>query len=215
LPPQHAAKDKVYPTLWQSLIQWIVSQQDLMPGQKIAIRSDRATFLTGDQASATVLVSSPEEFQSPSGQPDFEVLLEGPGLELPRRVTPSASGTSDEIFRVLFGTLEIGYYTASVVRGNADEVFAETAIEVRDPWFESLELDARPDVMRRVAEISGGAALGAEEVTDLAERFARRVAESRQQKETRTTLWDRPLVLLTVLSAWLCCWIVRRRSGLV
>ena len=215
LPPEHAAKDKIYPTLWQSMIEWIVSQQDLMPGQKIGIRSDRATFLTGDQATATVLVSSPQDFQKPGGQPDFEVLLQGPGLKLPRRITPSPIAGSGELFRADFGTLDIGYYTASVVRGASDEMLAETAIEVRDPWFERLELDARPEVMRRVAEISGGAVLQPNQVGDLCQRFRERLTANRQQQEIRTTLWDRPLVLLTVLSAWLCCWIVRRRSGLV
>jgi hypothetical protein len=215
LPPEHAAKDKIYPTLWQSMIQWIVSQQDLMPGQKVGIRSDRATFLTGDQATATVLVRSAQEFQKPGGQPDFEVLLQGPALKLPRRITPSPIAAGGELFRADFGTLDIGYYTASVVQGSSDKVLAETAIEVRDPWFERLELDARPDVMRRVADISGGRCLRPEQVTDLAEQFRERLAEGRQQQEIRTTLWDRPLVLVTVLSAWLCCWIVRRRSGLV
>jgi hypothetical protein len=215
LPPQHAAKDKIYPALWQSMIQWIVSQQDLMPGQKVAIRSDRATFLTGDRATATVLVSSDSEFRNSTGETGLEVLLEGPGLRLPRRVTPGATGSGEGLFRADFGTLDVGYYTASVVGGDKDKVLAETAVEVRDTWFERLELDARPDVMRRVAQISGGETLDIAKVGDLAERFRQRVAEGRQQKEVRTTMWDRPIVLLTILSAWLCCWIVRRRSGLV
>ncbi len=215
LPPEHAAKDKIYPTLWQSMIQWIVSQQDLMSGQKVGIRSDRATFLTGDQASATLLVRSPQEFQKPNGQLDFEVLLQGPGLRLPRRITPAPIAASGELFRADFGTLDIGYYTAAVVRGAGDDVLAETAIEVRDPWFEQLELDAQPEVMRRVAEISGGTALQPDQVSNLPERFRQRLADGRQQQEIRTTMWDRPFVLVTVLSAWLCCWIVRRRSGLV
>ncbi len=215
LPPQHAAKDKIYPTLWQSLIQWIVSQQDLMPGQKVGIRSDRATFLTGDRATATVLVSSPEEFQKPSGELDLGVLLEGPGLPLPRRVAPSASGGDLGLFRADFGTLGVGYYTASVVRGDSDEVLAETALEVRDPWFERLELDARPDLMRRIADISGGEPLSPDDVSGLCERFQERLSAGRQEIVTRSTLWDRPLVLVIVLSAWLTTWIVRRRSGLV
>jgi len=53
LAPQYADKEKLYATLWQSLVQWIVSQQDLMPGQNVAIRPDRATFLAGDKVTAT------------------------------------------------------------------------------------------------------------------------------------------------------------------
>jgi hypothetical protein len=150
-----------------------------------------------------------------SNQNGLEVLLEGPGLRLPKRLAPAATGSGDGLFRADFGTLDVGYYTASVVAGNNDKVLAETAIEVRDPWFERLELDSRPDMMRRVAETSGGHVVDPSKVGDLADEFRRRVTEGRQTKETRTTLWDRPAVLLTILSAWLCCWIVRRRSGLV
>ena len=94
-------------------------------------------------------------------------------MPLPRRVTPSPTGSGGELFRADFGTLDVGYYTASVVRGAGDKVLAETAIEVRDPWFERLELDARPDVMRRVAEISGGQALEPRSSGDLAEAISR------------------------------------------
>lgn len=215
LPPQHAVKDKVYPALWQSLIQWLVSQQELPSGQKVGIRSDRATFLTGDQVSATVLVRTPEEFRDKSGELALEVLLEGPDMPVPKRFTPTPSGTDGELFRVDFGTLGVGYYTASVVRGERDEKLAETALEIRDPWFESLELEARPDVMRRIAEISGGKVLEPKQVATIVQEFQQRLEANRPQQVKRTTLWDRPMVLLAVLSAWLGSWIVRRRSGLV
>ncbi len=55
-------EDKIYSTLWQSMVQWIISQQDLMPGQEIAIRPDRATFLSGDRATASVLIREPEKW---------------------------------------------------------------------------------------------------------------------------------------------------------
>jgi hypothetical protein len=215
LPPQHAAKDKIYPALWQSLIQWLVSQQELPSGQQVGIRSDRATFLTGDQVSATVLVRTPEQFRGASGELALEVLLEGPDMPLPKRLSATPSGTDGELYRVDFGTLDVGYYTASVVQSPRDEVLAETALEVRDPWFESLELEARPDIMRRIAEISGGKVLEPEQVSTLVQDYQQRLETSRPQQVERTTVWDRPLVLLAVLSAWLGSWIFRRRSGLV
>lgn len=215
LPPQHANKDKIYPALWQSMIQWVVSQQDLMPGQQVAIRSDRASFFAGDRATASILVEDPSAVRNDRGALDLAVLLQPVDGGLPKRVTPAASGLEEDYFRVDFGELDVGYYTASVVRGEADEVLAETAIEVRDPWFENLEVDARPDLMRRVARTSGGELLAPNEVAGLVERHRERLEETRVDKTIRTTLWDRPWVLSLILGGWVVTWIVRRRSGLI
>jgi hypothetical protein len=69
--------------------------------------------------------------------------------------------------------------------------------------------------MRRIAEISGGKVLQPEQIATLVQEFQQRLEANRPQQVERTTLWDRPLVLLAVLTAWLGSWIVRRRSGLV
>ena len=64
----------------------------------------------------------------------------------------------------MFPYCDVGYFTATVVQGDREEVLADTAIEVRDPWFEKLEADARPDLMRRISQISGGEALRLDQV---------------------------------------------------
>ncbi len=214
LPPQHAARDIIYPALWQSLIQWIISQQDLMPGQNVAIRSDRVSFITGDAVSATVLLDSAETLDAGDPTQQLNVLLDGPGLEISRRFSLVPSGMESHLYRVDFGSLPVGSYTATVVRGDADEPLAKTVLDVRDPWYEQLALDARPDLMRRLAEESGGAVLEPSEVEQVVARFQERIQQRRPAESRRVTLWDRPLVMLATLGAWMTTWIVRRRQGL-
>ncbi len=211
LSPEHASKDKIYPTLWQSMIQWIISQQDMLPGQDISIRPDRATYLAGDRASASVTLKNPASWAIE----DLSVLLQTAEFELPKRLTLTASGVDNGLFRVDLGALEVGYYSLKVVRGVSDEILAAGAFEVRDPWFESLEVDARPDVMRQVSRLSGGEVVDPRDVAQLAERFAQQIRSQQKHEETRTTMWDRPWVLLIVLGSWITSWIVRRRSGIV
>ncbi len=60
LPPQHAEKDKIYPTLLA-----IDGPMDHFPARydartRSAIRADRATFLSGDRTSASVTVRNPK-----------------------------------------------------------------------------------------------------------------------------------------------------------
>lgn len=215
LPPQHAARDTVYPALWQSMIQWVISQQDLLPGRDVAIRSDRGSFLTGENATATVLVESARKYRTTDGVLDLNVLIEGPGLQVAQRRPLVPSGLDENLFAVDFGPLSVGHYTARVVTGAQDTAVAETVLEIRDPWFEQLALDARPDLMRRVAQASGGTVLSADQVGGVVERFRQRLDERRPPQEIRTTMWDRPVVLITTMSAWLTAWIVRRRMGVV
>lgn len=215
LPPQHAEKDKIYPTLWQSMIQWIVSQQDVMPGQEVAVRSDRANFLSGDRASASVTVRNPAKWLSADGRLELGVTLQAADAELPKRFSLIATGTESGLYRVDFGALDVGYYSVKVVTGEKEELLAATAFEVRDPWFESLEVDARPDIMRQVARLSGGEILQPEDIPKLVARFAERLKQEQKREEVRTTMWDKPYVLLLILVGWIGTWIVRRQNGVV
>src|SRR5262249_23091814 len=41
LPPMQQQNDEVYRSLWHSLLRWLVSSADLLPNQKLALRSDK------------------------------------------------------------------------------------------------------------------------------------------------------------------------------
>lgn len=215
LPPQHASKDKIYPTLWQSLVQWIISQQDMMPGQEVAIRPDRATFLSGDRASCSITLRNPIKWNADSNDSSLSILMQSPGSDLPKRFSITPSGIESSLFRSDLGALEVGYYAIKVVHGTQDEVLAATAFEVRDPWFESLEVDARPDVMRQIARLSGGEVLQPDQVSELVGRFEEKIQKQQKQEEIRTSMWDHPMVLVAILLGWISTWVVRRQSGLV
>ncbi len=214
LAPQYSDKERIYATLWQSLVQWIISQQDLMPGQNVAMRPDRATFLTGDQVTATLLVRDRERFLNANGKLNLAVLLYRDENSLPKRVVPIPT-EQPEMFRLELGVLDVGYFTATVVSGDKEAVLADTAVEVRDPWFEKLEADARPDLMKRIAMISGGEALRLDQVGTIVDRFEQRLYQNRPPQIIRTSVWDRPIVMLAILGAWITSWIVRRRSGAI
>jgi hypothetical protein len=213
LAPQYADKERIYATLWQSLVQWIISQQELMPGQLVSIRPDRATFLTGDKATATLLVRDPNAFMDANGTMNLAVLLYREDSALPKRYSPIPIADQKNMYRIDFGSVDVGYFAAQVVGGDDEKVLAETAIEVRDPWFEKLEADARPDLMRRIATISGGESLRLDQVSSVVDRFEQRLLEKRPPQIIRTTVWDRPLVMLSILGVWVTSWIIRRRSG--
>jgi hypothetical protein len=87
--------------------------------------------------------------------------------------------------------------------------------DVRVLGQEQLDVQARPDLMARLAADSGGAVLGANPAEDVASKFKEHMARTRPPRYERTTAWDRPWVLLAVFAVWCLAWAVRRSGGLV
>ena len=50
LPPTYAEHHEVYAALWQSLLRWLVSGAGLLPGQKLALRTDKVIFRADEPA---------------------------------------------------------------------------------------------------------------------------------------------------------------------
>lgn len=223
LPPQNADRDTVYPSLWQGLIQWIVARQDLLPGQQVALRPDRSMFLGGEPITGTMIVRD-----ASIAPPPLELFREGERL---KQVQPVASGTDPGMFRFDFGVHESGFFeirtkpTAEVdekpltprTREDSSEanLSATTICEVRDFWLETLDVDARPDLMYQLAVKSGGRTVEAAEARSLLDEYHKKLQASRPEQFKRTTLWDRPWVLLTILGVWLSSWLLRRLCGLI
>lgn len=224
LPPQNADRDTIYPSLWQGLIQWIVARQDLLPGQQVALRPDRSMFLGGEEITGTMIVRD-----ASISPPALELFREGQKV---KQVQPVASGTDPGIYRFDFGVHESGFFemrtvpVTSKVEGassgdrqpaiiDGSELFASTICEVRDFWLETLDVDARPDLMYQLAIKSGGKVTDPSAAREVLDEYYAKLQAARPEQYRRTPLWDRPWVLLTILGIWLCSWWVRRTCGLI
>jgi hypothetical protein len=224
LPPQNADRDTVYPSLWQGLIQWIVARQDLLPGQQVALRPDRSMFLGGEEITGTMIVR-----EASITPPSLELYREG---EKVKQVQPVASGTDPGVYRFNFGVQESGFFEVRTMlvkseagntptdgeqqlSSNDSEMFASTICEVRDFWLETLDVDARPDLMYQLAVKSGGRVVESTDARGVLDEYHAKLQAARPEQFKRTPLWDRPWVLLTILGIWLCSWWIRRTCGLI
>ncbi len=89
------------------------------------------------------------------------------------------------------------------------------AFDVRGNLAERLDVRAQPQVMKLIAQESGGATLESDDAHLLAQHFDQHLGRTRPQRTTRTLAWDRWWVLLGAFVIWGAAWSVRRRSGLV
>ena len=131
-------------------------------------------------------------------------------------------GQDPGVYRLDFGELPPGHYSAvpvatlTGIEGEADDLSSlKTAFDVRQRWVEKLELDARSDLMTRIAETSGGVVLENTDPQEFASKFQEHLTRSRPPEYRRVAMWDRWWVLGAILLLWSATWMVRRRSGLI
>ena len=222
--PEYSEQEKVYSTLWRSLLRWLVSRAGLMPGQNVSLQPDRVSFDSGDVATATMLVRQTGASQVPKvrvqsvGSNDFNQDFQARPV-----------GADPGVYRLDFGKLPPGQYSAAPIatlsgsEGGSGAVVGEgktieslkTAFAVRERWVEKLEVDARSDLMKRIAESSGGAVLENTNPEEFSIKFQEHLARSRPPQFRRVAMWDRWWVMGAILLLWATTWIVRRRSGLI
>jgi hypothetical protein len=207
LPAEQQQAADVYRDLWHGLLRWLVSSTDLLPGQKLALRSDKIVFSTREPATATLLLRD-----EAGGAAAPAVELTGAGVEKPRPVVPVPMGDEPGTFRLVFGKLPEGHYQARVGGGDPG---GSTAFDVRSPSDEQLDVKARPDLMARIAVDSGGAVLDGDSPRAIVRQFREHVHQHRPQRVRRLSAWDRWWVLVGVFAVWGSAWGLRRASGLV
>lgn len=93
---------------------------------------------------------------------------------------------------------------------------SEHVSAIRGRPYEKIDVAARPELMRRIPEISGGIALDPSEVAErIGELFFKtHLSESQPERVRRYPAWARWWVLVGILALWTTAWTVRRFSGL-
>ena len=213
LSPQYQQHDQVYASMWQSLLRWLISSVGLVPGRDLVLRTDKVTYASGESVSASLLRR--EDSAAPK---TLEVELAGEDGGSSAKYPAVPLGDEPGVYRVPFGTLPEGRYRASVVfpeGQKADNSTTTVAFDVRANMAEQLDVQARPDLMARIAEQTGGAVLAHGESASLAQEFREHLARSRPERVQRITAWDRWWILTGVLVVWSTAWGLRRSAGLV
>lgn len=207
LPPEHQDLDATYTYLWQSLIRWLVSSAGLTPGQDMLLRTDKITWTAGEPVSAVLLVREETRQQE---LPQVE--LAGPDGSR-ESATPVPLGDEPGVYRVPFGRLAEGQYEARIA--GRQDAGSMAAFDVRRSYAEQLDVRARPDLMARIAQESGGEVIDAGSPLGVAEQFREHLARSRPERVRRLTAWDHWWVLMGVFAVWGTAWGLRRSAGLI
>jgi hypothetical protein len=210
LAPQYQDQDAVYGSLWHGLVRWLSGGQGLSPGQRYNLRGDKVRFGGDEPVTATLLA------REDAGRSQLPlVALTTDGSSEIKRYSPAALGRESGVFRVNFGVLPEGHYRAALESTVVGDAATQIAFDVRRYDQESLDLQARPDLLARVAADSGGAVLGENSAADVSRQFEQHLAQLMPPRVERSSAWDRWWLLCLVIVWWTISWAVRRSGGLV
>lgn len=208
LPPRFRDRQSTYGTLWQSMLRWLASGTGAMPGRSLSLRADKVLFDVDEPATGTLFGTAdapPSILLRRADQPDAAAT----------RLTPTLSSTG--VSSITFGRLAPGSYLAEIDAGTTKDAGTTIAFEVRRFGRELLDLEPRDDLLRRIAMLSGGDVLPADEPIETALR--RRLDERPRQRTAASgedvPAWDRPWILMLLVGTWSLEWWLRRHSGLM
>lgn len=198
--------DRVYAKFWGQMIRWIVYGSDFLPGQDISFNLDRVSYQPGE---AVTLAVQTKLIDSDAYRP--RIVVKGPGGD-PVELRPAAAGNN--LYTAVFAPEREGEYEA-VLHNNIGAPQTDTArFVVYSDSIETRHVAANPDLMRQIAELTGGRVLRPEEWTTLPRESASRAMDM-AHKAKPVDVWDGYSLFGLVVGLLALEWLIRRRAGLL
>lgn len=207
LPPTLAEYEGVFDAFWSNAVRYLAAGGEFRPGEDVTLQLGRSIVQAGDPLTIDVVLRHvpPEDFAP-------VVTLTGPDGET-RQVEPTLRSGMRNRLRATVHPEQVGVWRASLsVEEPLRPTQQERPFSVYRVDYERLRSEARPTVLRDLAEHTGGLFFDATERVDLARQLDRRLT-SQQTPPSVSQAWDSGW-LLALLVMWLGLeWVARRRAG--
>jgi hypothetical protein len=193
-----------YGRFWISLLQWLLSGNQFLPGADVSLTSARRYY------------SSEQPMQFLLATRNLDRSIYAPKLIITSgdrtvEVDPRPRGES---FVAEAGPFPAGTYQVKLRNNVGQPPELTQTVEVLSSSVEKRELGADPEIMRQLAEISGGKVLRESDVARLPE-VVRQWETARQLTHRQQTAWDKWWMLAGMLGMLGTEWWLRRREGLL
>lgn len=208
LSPEHQELAGFYDAFWSNLVRWLVMGSDFPPGQQVTLGLSRTSARLGDPLVVDVALKRrhdhPSEMQLHIREPSGNVR----SLQLSKKLG------HDLRYRAEFETQQQGIHVVTLEAPGFEPVTQQRKLNVYDIDMERLEASANPQVMRLLAEQSGGQTINPDHPEQLIDLLHQKRMAFQYPPET-VYVWDRGAFLF-LLVAWAGMeWILRRLTGLL
>ncbi len=208
MPPDLSEYDDIYIRFWSQMIRWLIFDSDFLPGQEISFRTGQYAYNLGERTLLTVLTQfvDDQDFQP-------EVTIHAPDgsttvIALPRN--PNSPGT----YSAHYLPTQEGEYEA-VMRSTVGE--PREAAERFTVYADSVEnrfVAADPDLLGRIASVTGGETLALNELSGLPGKVSAFEQLARDDVKP-VDAWDTLAVFVILMALFGVEWLARRQTGLV
>ncbi len=204
-PASLAEHESVYALFWSRAIRWLTAGGEFLPGQDWSLQLSHLAAEPGDSVGVTAASRYPVHGVAP------RLTVRGPdGVERPVPLTRSAPGSLAHHGAIV--PKQSGVYAVTLQLPGDEGTTLTARLAAYDRSVELLDTSARPEVLKALAEGSGGACLDVDD--------ADAVAAFLQDGEAAVAVPDRfeydlhrPLVLVVIVGALGVEWLCRRRMG--
>lgn len=196
--------EQAYRRFWVSILQWLLSGSQFLPGADVSLASARRYY--NSEQPMQFLIGT-RNLDRASYMP--KLVIEGGGQTV--EVGPRPRG---EAFVAEAGPFPPGQYRVTLRNNTGRPAEISQSVEVVNASVENRELSADPELMRRLAQVSGGGVVSATDVPRMGE-VVKRWEAARQLAHRQRPLWDRGWVLAALVGLLGAEWWLRRREGLL
>jgi hypothetical protein len=196
--------EQAYQRFWVSLLQWLLSGSQFLPGADVALTSARR-YYSSEQPMQFLIAT--RNLDRAIYQP--KLVVEGGGRKV--EVEPRARG---EAFVAEAGPFAPGTYRVTLRNNVGKPGELSQSVEVVSASVEQRDLSADPTAMRKLAETSGGAVLTASDIARMPE-VVQRWEAARQLAHRQRPVWDRGWALAAMTAVLGLEWWLRRKEGLL
>jgi hypothetical protein len=202
--------DKYHWRIWSQSIQFLTLSRLMGEHKRIRLETDRAAYpLAGQSRVYAHVLDENFEPMVQSGFDAFVVALDG--SETKERVTLRPDRTQPGLYEGYFSPPGAGRYR---VEANEDDqpVSNTTEFQVVNAKNELIDTNTNLEQMKRIAEITGGACLSIQELSQLTSLVNNEPITTTVRSER--ALWDNGLVALLLIALLGAEWILRRKHDL-
>ena len=200
-------KHPIYEEFWSKLIGWLAMGSDFLPGHEVALSLGSSSVKLGE----TQLV----EVSLKKADPEFKPVLklQNPAGKI-QKITLTKPSAQQNSYQASIPMDTPGVYTLTLETPGKTPAKLSRKFNVYDTDFERLNVAANPNVMREIANASGGKFLTLDQMSNLTNEL-KKLSASRQKSARPAYIWDQWLILVVLLGWAGAEWIIRKKVGLL
>jgi uncharacterized membrane protein len=206
-------KDTPYFKFWGQMVRWLAAQEEMKRSTEPGVFAylDRAFYLPGEKARLFARVNDEQGQAVKSARVSAKII--GPRVKDQQLDVPASPAGIGE-FGAEFEPRDPGKYTVDVEAAVEGKALGKKSLnfEVSQPIHEFDKLDIDEDLLKKIADATGGRYFSLINVEQVADLLEQRLNEKSLHKEFH--LWNGPLLFLLFIGLITGEWLLRKSRQL-